>query len=280
MKFFETINETTAYINKQRADGRSIGFVPTMGALHEGHLELMRKAKNENDLSVVSVFVNPKQFNNPEDLEKYPRNLAKDTEALISVGCDVLFAPEANEMYPRPENTNYDFGQLENVMEGASRKGHFNGVAIVVRKLFEIVKPHKAYFGEKDYQQLAIIKELVRKEDLAVEIVPCPIVREKDGLAMSSRNERLTYEERKIAPFIYQTLQNAKNKVPQLSPEELKTWVKKEFEKIGSFQLDYFEIADDTYLQSVQSWDNSTDTIGFVAVFLGKVRLIDNIRFI
>ena len=280
MKVFETINETIAYIDRQRADGYSIGFVPTMGALHEGHLELMRKAKNENKLLAVSVFVNPKQFNNPEDLEKYPRNLAKDMEALNGVGCNVLFAPEADEMYPKPENTNYDFGQLENVMEGASRKGHFNGVAIVVRKLFEIVKPHKAYFGEKDYQQLAIIKELVRKEDLAVEIVPCPIVREKDGLAMSSRNERLTYEERKIAPFIYQTLQNAKNKVPQLSPENLKTWVKKEFEKTGSFQLDYFEIADDTYLQSVQSWDNSIGTMGFIAVFLGKVRLIDNIRFI
>ena len=280
MKVFETINETTTYINRQKADGRSIGFVPTMGALHEGHLELMRKAKDENKLLVVSVFVNPKQFNNPEDLKKYPRNLIKDMEALNSVGCDVLFAPEADEMYPEPENTNYDFGQLEHVMEGASRKGHFNGVAIVVRKLFEIVQPHKAYFGEKDYQQLAIIKELVKKESLAVKIIPCLIVREEDGLAMSSRNERLTDEERKIAPFIYQTMQNAKNKVPQLSPEELKTWVKKEFEKTGSFQLDYFEIADDTYLQPIQSWDNSTGTMGYIAVFLGKVRLIDNIRFI
>jgi len=280
MKVFETINETTTYINRQKADGRSIGFVPTMGALHEGHLELMRKAKDENKLLVVSVFVNPKQFNNPEDLKKYPRNLIKDMEALNSVGCDVLFAPEADEMYPEPENTNYDFGQLEHVMEGASRKGHFNGVAIVVRKLFEIVKPHKAYFGEKDYQQLAIIKELVKKESLAVEIVPCPIVRENDGLAMSSRNERLTDEERKMAPFIYQTLRNAKNKVTQLSPEELKTWVKQEFKKKGSFHLDYFEIADDTYLQPVQSWDNSAGTMGYIAVFLGKVRLIDNIRFI
>jgi len=280
MKVFETINETTAYIDRQRADGCSIGFVPTMGALHEGHLELMRKAKNENKLLVVSVFVNPKQFNNPEDLEKYPRNLVKDMEELNSVGCDVLFGPEADEMYPEPEDVNYDFGQLENVMEGASRKGHFNGVAIVVRKLFEIVKPHKAYFGEKDYQQLAIIKELVKKENLAVEIVPCPIVREKDGLAMSSRNERLTDEERKMAPFIYQTLQNAKNKVPQLSPEDLKTWVKTEFEKTGSFQLDYFEIADDTYLQPVQSWNSSIGTMGFITVFLGNVRLIDNIRFI
>ena len=280
MKVFKSREETTTYIDRQRADGCSIGFVPTMGALHEGHLELMRKAKNENDLLVVSVFVNPKQFNNPVDLEKYPRNLAKDMEALNSVGCDVLFAPEADEMYPEPENTNYDFGQLENVMEGASRKGHFNGVAIVVRKLFEIVQTHKAYFGEKDYQQLAVIKELVKKENIAVEIVPCPIVREKDGLAMSSRNERLTDEERKMAPFIYQTLQNVKNKVPQLNPEDLKTWVKKEFEQTGSFQLDYFEIADDTYLQPVQSWDNSTGTMGFIAVFLGKVRLIDNIRFI
>ena len=280
MKVFKTREKTTTYIDRQKADGYSIGFVPTMGALHEGHLELMRRAKNENDLLAVSVFVNPKQFNNPEDLKKYPRNLAKDMEMLNSVGCDVLFAPVADEMYPEPENTNYDFGPLENVMEGASRKGHFNGVAIVVRKLFEIVKPHKAYFGEKDYQQLAIIKELVKKENIAVKIVPCPIVREEDGLAMSSRNERLTDEERKIAPFIYQTLQNAKNKVPKLSPENLKAWVKKEFKKTGSFQLDYFEIADDTYLQPVQSWDNSTGTMGFMAVFMGKVRLIDNIRFI
>lgn len=280
MKHFDTIKKTTDFIDQQKTQGKSIGFVPTMGALHDGHLELMRRAKKENDLLVVSVFVNPKQFDNPEDLKKYPRNLDKDMKLLETVGCDVLFAPEVEEMYPGEEHLQYDFGALETVMEGASRKGHFNGVAIVVRKLFDIVLPDRAYFGEKDFQQLAIIQQLVKQTRQPVEIVPCPIVRETDGLAMSSRNERLTKEERKIAPFIFQTLQAAKTRMPVLSPVELKEWVAGEFDKKGDFKLDYFEIADDTFLQPVLQWNQCKGIMGFVAVYLGNVRLIDNIRFI
>jgi pantoate--beta-alanine ligase len=280
MKHFDTIKKTTDFIDQQKTQGKSIGFVPTMGALHDGHLELMRRAKKENDLLVVSVFVNPKQFDNPEDLKKYPRNLDKDMKLLETVGCDVLFAPEVEEMYPGEEHVRYDFGELETVMEGASRKGHFNGVAIVVRKLFDIVLPDRAYFGEKDFQQLAIIKQLVKQTRQPVEIVPCPIVRETDGLAMSSRNERLTKEERKIAPFIFQTLQAAKTRMPVLSPVELKEWVAGEFDKKGDFKLDYFEIADDTFLQPVLQWNQCKGIMGFVAVYLDNVRLIDNIRFI
>ena len=280
MKTFDTIKEISDYLTRQKQQGLSTGFVPTMGALHEGHLSLMRRAKAENDLLAVSVFVNPIQFNNAQDLEKYPRDLEKDKKLLEQVGCDVLFAPGVEEMYPEPETTVYDFGPLEQVMEGASRKGHFNGVAVVVRKLFDIIGPQKAYFGEKDFQQLAIIKELVRKYKLPVEIVPCPIVREKDGLAMSSRNERLTDEERKIAPEIYRILKEAKNKAASMSPAELKMWVQQKFAAEPRFRLDYFEIADDTYLQPVTSWNENTGIMGFVAVFLGNVRLIDNIRFI
>jgi pantoate--beta-alanine ligase len=183
-------------------------------------------------------------------------------------------------MYPKQEDIQYDFGKLETVMEGASRKGHFNGVAIVVRKLFDIVKPHNAYFGEKDFQQLAIIQALVSQTNQPVHIIPCPIVRESDGLAMSSRNVRLTQGEREIAPFIYETLQKAKDKILELNPGELKKWVANEFDKKEAFKLDYFEIADGTYLQPVNSWEQDKSTIGFIAVFLGKVRLIDNIRFI
>ncbi len=280
MYIFSTIKETSDYLSRQKGQGLRIGFVPTMGALHEGHLSLMRRAKEENDLLAVSIFVNPIQFNNAQDLEKYPRDLAKDRALLEQVGCDVLFAPDADEMYPEPETTVYDFGPLEQVMEGASRKGHFNGVAVVVYKLFEIIEPDRAYFGEKDFQQLAIIKELVRKYKLPVEIVPCPIVREKDGLAMSSRNERLMEDERKIAPKISQILKEAKTKTEELNPAELKIWVTEQFEKEPQFRLDYFEIADDTYLQTVENWNKNTGTMGFVAVFLGNVRLIDNIRFI
>ncbi|MCB2201219.1 pantoate--beta-alanine ligase [bacterium] len=280
MKHFDTIKKTTDFINQQKTVEKSIGFVPTMGALHDGHLELMRRAKKENDLLVVSVFVNPKQFDNPEDLKKYPRDLAKDIRLLEQVGCDVLFAPEVEEMYPEDEHVQYDFGELETVMEGASRKGHFNGVAIVVRKLFDIVHPDRAYFGEKDFQQLAIIQQLVKQTGQPVEIIPCPIVRETDGLAMSSRNERLSEEERKIAPFIFQTLQAAKTKVPALNPGELKKWVVHEFDQKVAFQLDYFEIADDTYLQPIHHWNQCKGIMGFIAVYLGNVRLIDNIRFI
>jgi pantoate--beta-alanine ligase len=218
---FSKIVDTQTFLYQQKTNGLKIGFVPTMGALHEGHLELMRRAKQENDILVASIFVNPIQFNNKEDLKKYPRNLNRDAELLKSVGCDVLFAPDTKEMYPEGQiSKSYDFGDIEHVMEGSSRPGHFNGVGVVVSRLFEICIPHNAYFGEKDFQQLAIIKKLVDIENTRVNIVPCAIVREADGLAMSSRNVRLTDHEREIAPFIYQTLKMAKSSKDTLCPKK------------------------------------------------------------
>ena len=280
MLTFSKIIETTVFLDSERKQGRNIGFVPTMGALHEGHLELMRRAKRENDLLVVSIFVNPIQFNKSEDLEKYPRNLEADKRLLDSVGCDVLFSPGTQEMYPEEVTENYNFGQLETVMEGAHRPGHFNGVAIVVKKLFEIVHPHRAYFGEKDFQQLAIIQKLVEMEKMPVEIVPCPIVREADGLAMSSRNARLTTKERAIAPRIFEILQYAKSKKDSICTGPMKQMVINMFEANEDFRLEYFEIADNKDLQPVTSWGNGEGILGFVALQLGNVRLIDNVRFI
>lgn len=280
MNVFDTIDKTKRELDKLRSQGKTIGFVPTMGALHEGHLDLMRRAKKENDILVVSIFVNPIQFNNPEDLKKYPRNFEEDRALLESVKCDLLFSPGVKEMYPETVQTSYDFGKLENVMEGAFRPGHFNGVAVVVEKLFDIVNPDKAYFGEKDFQQLAIIKKLVEMKNIPVEIVPCPTVREKDGLAMSSRNERLTSEERLMASFIYETLNDAKSWVDDLTPDEVKLKLKNQFADQPKFQLEYFEIADDKELQAISDWKQAPGIRGFLAANLGNVRLIDNIRFI
>lgn len=280
MKIFEKIADTKAYLQQHNNNGKTIGFVPTMGALHEGHLELMRRAKNENDILAVSVFVNPIQFNNPEDLKKYPRDLQKDIDKLEQVGCDVLFSPEVEEMYPGSVTKQYDFGSVETVMEGAFRKGHFNGVAVVVEKLFNIIQPDRAYFGEKDFQQLAIIKRLVEMESIPVRIIPCPIVREKDGLAMSSRNSRLNEQERSIAPFIYQTLVKSKEKSKNMTPDEIRFMVENMFADQKEFRLEYFEVADDVQLHPVYDWSESKGVMGFIAVHLGNIRLIDNIRFI
>ncbi len=278
MKVFSKISETTSYLQEQKNIGKTIGFVPTMGALHEGHLELMRRAKAENDLLVVSVFVNPIQFNKSSDLEKYPRNLEQDKKLLERVKCDILFAPTVEEMYPEPIIKEYDFGKLGKVMEGANRPGHFNGVAIVVKKLFDITIPNKAYFGEKDFQQLAIIKKLVAMEHLNLEIVPCQIVREFDGLAMSSRNERLTAQQRKNAPFIYKTLQQALKMTASKSVTEVKSWVENEFSSNDTFELEYFEVGDAVDLQEVKDWKGTKNIMGFVVANMGNVRLIDNIR--
>lgn len=276
MLIFKTINETREFLCSQK--GKSLGFVPTMGALHQGHLDLVRKARQENELVAVSIFVNPIQFNNPEDLEKYPRMPELDANMLRSVGCDVLFMPDVSEMYPQPESTVYDFGPIEKVMEGAARPGHFNGVGIVVRKLFEIIEPQKAYFGEKDFQQLAVIRELVRKLSLSVQIVGCATVREPDGLAMSSRNMRLTDNERAVAPKIYQALQTYARHKETLTPSSMKNSIVKELHNEPLFRIDYIEIADDTYLQPVSRWADASGALVFAAVFLGNVRLIDNVR--
>lgn len=278
MKTYQTIAALQIALNEMRMQKQSIGFVPTMGALHEGHLELMRRAKAENDVLVVSIFVNPIQFNNKEDLEKYPRILDADSVLLEKVQCDFLFAPSVEEMYPHQVNDSYDFGALGTVMEGAFRPGHFNGVAIVVRKLFEIVEPNKAYFGEKDFQQLAIIKLMVQQLGMPVEVVPCAIVREPDGLAMSSRNMRLTVEERSLAPKIYQVLHKAVQLRNVLSPEELRMWVRTQLEQEKAFMIDYVEVAEDILLQPFDHWNDVGGSLIFVAIFLGQVRLIDNMR--
>lgn len=256
---------------------KSIGFVPTMGALHEGHLELMRRAKSENDLLAVSIFVNPIQFNNREDYDKYPRVAETDRQLLESVGCDILFSPDEHEMYPEPVKERYHFGALETVMEGAFRPGHFNGVAVVVKRLFELVQPTRAYFGEKDYQQLAIIKALVEGHHLPVQIVPCPTVREADGLAMSSRNLRLSPEERAIAPKIYKALSKAASLRNVLSPEELRIWALNELHKTPEFHPEYVEVADASNLQPLKHWNDAASARIFTAVHLGPVRLIDNV---
>jgi pantoate--beta-alanine ligase len=280
MHIFHKIADTQTYLSGQKQQHKTIGFVPTMGALHEGHLELMRRAKSENDLLAVSVFVNPIQFNNPDDLKKYPRDLDRDRALLEQVHCDVLFAPEAEEMYPGEVTKQFDFGPLERVMEGAFRPGHFNGVGVVVEKLFDIIKPDSAYFGEKDFQQLAIIRRLVEIEDIPVKIVPCPTIREEDGLAMSSRNTRLTEEERAIAPLIHKTLVEVKEKTRHYTPDELRLMVKNIFTDQPEFSLEYFEMADDRNLQPVSNWTDNQGVVAFIAAHLGKVRLIDNIRLI
>ena len=227
---------------------------------------------------VVSIFVNPIQFNNPADLEKYPRTLEKDKQLLQSVNCDLLFAPDVKEMYPEPDKTVYHFGKLATVMEGAFRPGHFNGVAIVVKKLFEIVNPDKAYFGEKDFQQLAIIQSLVTQQKLSVTIVPCPTTREADGLAMSSRNMRLSPDERAIAPKINSILQKTVSLRNVLSPSEMEQYAQQAFNEIQAFDLEYVNIADDAELQPFEHWNDVSGARIFVALQLGKVRLIDNVR--
>lgn len=277
---FSKIHDTSNFVLNQKSNGKTIGFVPTMGALHNGHLELMKQAKQENDLLIVSIFVNPIQFDNQKDLDKYPRGLDRDLELLNDIGCDVLFAPSVEEMYPDKITEKYNFGILGNVMEGESRPGHFNGVAVVVNRLFDIVCPNKAYFGEKDFQQLAIIKRLVEMESLHVQVIPCPIVREDDGLAMSSRNERLTVDEREAAPYIYQILKLAKKNSSTVCPRKIKQMVVNMFKAKEEFELEYFELADDKGLQPITSWDSASGIMAFIVVKLGKVRLIDNIRII
>jgi len=275
MEVCHSIAGTRQWLDGKRSKGKSIGFVPTMGALHQGHLELVKRACYENDLAACSIFVNPIQFNNPEDLNKYPRTLEADLKLLEETGCHLVFAPSVQEMYPEPVTKRYDFGQLEGVMEGEHRPGHFNGVAVVVKKLFDIIQPDRAYFGEKDFQQLRIIQSLVRMEKIPVNITPCPTIRESDGLAMSSRNRRLSAEERAIAPEIYRTLLGAKELAKKIPVIELKGISIARLQSKG-FRVDYFELADTDSLQPVATWEESSGVIACVAAYLGSVRLIDN----
>ena len=272
-----TISETRNAIQQHISEGKTIGFVPTMGALHEGHLTLIRQAANENDFVVVSIFVNPIQFNNPEDLAKYPRNLDEDLQKLEGTGCRLVFAPTPEEMYPAPDLTLFDFGQLDKVMEGKFRPGHFNGVAIVVKRLFEIVTPNKAYFGEKDFQQLAILKKMVEQLQIPVEIVACSIVREHDGLAMSSRNARLTADQRAEAPVIFKALTSAKQNHSWFIPAGVKQLVRGEIEENHLFRVEYVDVVNAETLQPFEDWMDVEHAVVCVAAFIGSVRLIDNI---
>lgn len=278
MRTIEHIYELSEYIENTRQEGKTIGLVPTMGALHSGHISLIETARKENDIIVCSVFVNPIQFNNKEDLEKYPRDIERDRKLLEENGCDVLFCPLAEEVYPEEAKESFSFGKLEEVMEGAQRPGHFNGVAIIVSRLFDWVRPHKAYFGEKDYQQLAIIKDMVSQLNSPVEIVACPIVREEDGLAISSRNVRLSEKAREIAPRIHQILKKSSSMKNDVSISQIKSFVVNEFKLVKDFELEYFEIVDDKTLQPIiKKGDNGV--VGCIAVWLDGVRLIDIVRY-
>ncbi|HRY31440.1 MAG TPA: pantoate--beta-alanine ligase [Bacteroidales bacterium] len=257
--------------------GKTTGFVPTMGALHEGHLALVRQALCENETVVCSIFVNPVQFNNPDDLEKYPRTLAEDVRMLEQAGCHVLFHPGVPEMYPEPPDEKYDFGLLEQVMEGSFRPGHFNGVAIVVKRLFDLVKPDRAYFGEKDYQQLLIVKALVKMCHMPVEIVPCPTVREADGLAMSSRNRRLSPGHRRLAPVIRQSLISLKASRDRIPLEQAIQQAADRIDAVPDFRVEYLEVADAVSLKPAKHWDAFPSLVCCTAVWAGDVRLIDNI---
>jgi pantoate--beta-alanine ligase len=268
-----------AYLSKIKEDNKSIGFIPTMGALHKGHLSLIKKAQQKNDVVIVSIFVNPTQFDNNEDLIKYPKTIVNDIKLLESVSCDLLFQPSVEEIYNKNiVSENFDFDGLEYQMEGKFRDGHFNGVGTIVKTLFEIIEPSKAYFGQKDFQQLQIIKKMVKKHHLGVKIKGCPIFREDDGLAMSSRNTRLTKSHREAAPFIYETLKKAKKKFRIQSAIKVTEWVKNEFKKHSLLELEYFTIADEKTLETIKDKEFGKKYRAFIAVFAGEIRLIDNIR--
>ncbi|MBC2837982.1 pantoate--beta-alanine ligase [Robiginitalea sp. SC105] len=279
MKPLKTKSEVRDFCRSVRDSGKSLGLVPTMGALHRGHLEIVRRSLSENDTTLVSIFVNPTQFNNAQDLEKYPRTLEGDLAKLREVGGDLrVFAPEVSEMYGDAVSSRaYDFKGLDQVMEGAFREGHFNGVGTIVEALLRLVGPDRAYFGEKDYQQLQIIRKLVEIRDIPVEIVGCPIVREVDGLAMSSRNGRLTKRLREEAPFIYRTLEEAKRRFGTKSAGKVKEFVEGVFGAHPDFELEYIEIAGDRDLKPVLRKSRHKKYRAFLAAYLGGVRLIDNL---
>ena len=268
------IDELLSCVDKFKEEKKSIGLLPTMGALHQGHLSLAKRAKAENDVLICSVFVNPIQFNNKEDLEKYPRDLERDIKLLEEINCDVVFAPSAEEVYAEEPEFTYSFGSLENVLEGPQRPGHFNGVATIVHKLFNWSKADRAYFGEKDFQQVAIVKDLVRQFSIPIEIVECPIYRDEDGLATSSRNVRLSPQARAIAPKIHEILLKSASLMKSLSVSQVKGYVEGEFKMRKEFTLEYFEIVDATTLQPIKV-KGENKAVGCVAVWLDGVRLID-----
>ena len=279
MKIAYTIDELRGFIGECRTEGKSVGFVPTMGALHQGHASLVRRSVKENDVTVVSVFVNPTQFNDKNDLKNYPRTLEADCVLLENEGASIVFAPSVEEMYPQEDTRVFSFAPLDTVMEGACRPGHFNGVAQIVSKLFYAVEPDRAYFGEKDFQQLAIIREMVRQLSIGVEIVGCPIVREADGLAMSSRNTLLSCEERNRALTISRTLFASLPFATEHTLQDTKTFVENAINETDGLELEYFQVVDGNTLQELKEWGDSDYVVGCIALFCGKIRLIDNIKF-
>lgn len=280
MKIAANIKDLKQYLNKEREANKRIGFVPTMGALHAGHISLVRKCVAENDICVVSIFVNPTQFNDKKDLETYPRTPEQDYSLLESAGCTYVFSPDEKEMYPEKDTRVFQFGRVAEVMEGKYRPGHFNGVGQIVSKLFDIVAPEKAYFGEKDFQQIAVIREMVRILHQPVEIISCPILREEDGLALSSRNTRLTPEQRQKAPLIARVLKESTNFVGKRSVQETIDFVINKINEESEMKVEYFEIVDSKTLETITEWSDSTDPVGCITVYCGQVRLIDNIHYI
>lgn len=279
MKVIHTIEDLQAGLSVLKAQGKKVGLVPTMGALHAGHASLVKRSVNENDVTVVSVFVNPTQFNDKNDLVKYPRTLEADCKLLEDCGATLVFAPSVEEMYPEPDTRQFGYAPLDTVMEGAFRPGHFNGVCQIVSKLFDAVKPHRAYFGEKDFQQLAIIREMVRQMKFDLEIVGCPIVREEDGLALSSRNARLSSDERENALNISRTLFKSRTFAATHSVSETQKMVEDAIAAAPGLRLEYFEIVDGNTLQKVDNWNQTSYVVGCITVFCGDVRLIDNIKY-
>lgn len=279
MKLIHSISKLQAELSTLKAQGKKVGLVPTMGALHAGHVSLVKRSVNENEVTVVSVFVNPTQFNDKNDLAKYPRTLDADCKLLEDAGTSFVFAPTVEEMYPEPDTRQFSFSPLDTVMEGQFRPGHFNGVAQIVSKLFDAAKPHRAYFGEKDFQQLAIIREMVRQLHFDIEIVGCPIIREEEGLALSSRNALLSVEERKIGLKISQTLFKSRNFATNHSVKDTLKFVEDGIASEPGLRLEYFEIVDGNTLQGIQNWEDTEYAVGCITVFCRAVRLIDNIKY-
>lgn len=281
MKVFSKTVDIQNELFLLRKEGKSIGLVPTMGALHEGHASLVERSVKENDVTVVSVFLNPTQFNDQGDLDRYPRTLDADCELLEKVGADIVYAPTVQEVYPTPDTRQFEFPPVSTVMEGAKRPGHFNGVCQVVSRLFYIVRPNRAYFGEKDWQQIAVVKQLVKFIGSPVQIVECPIVRDKDGLAKSSRNTLLAADERAIAPAIYKALKASVTYAKKHTVAETHDKVVADINAVDGLDVEYFEIVDGNTLQTISSWDDSPYVVGCITVYCGKtpIRLIDHIRY-
>ena len=280
MKVIRTVEELKSVVGALKAEGKSVGLVPTMGALHDGHVSLMEKARGDNDVVVVSVFVNPTQFNNPDDLRTYPRTEEADCARMRDAGVDIAFIPSVEEIYPEPDNRVFDLGKVAEVMEGAMRPGHFNGVAQIVSKLFRMVEPTRAYFGEKDFQQIAVIRRMVEIEGFKnLEIVDCPIKREADGLALSSRNVRLTPHQREIAPNIHRIMVESLDKARDCSVEEVKRSVIDAVNAYPEMDVEYYEIVNAADMQPITDWSQATQAVGCITVYLGDARLIDNIKY-